>query len=110
LLGTWAVNTQKLLQARFPNDDNHILVPLLLYGDGVSVGWGSSRNFENATVSLGNFPADLTRSMLGKMNIGFTASVANKDLQYATLKQYLEIKLTNKTKADEAVKTIIYLI
>jgi hypothetical protein len=107
LLGTWAIETQKILQKRFPGDDNHILIPLLMYSDGVSLGWGSNVTFENATVSLGNFPADLTRKMIGKMNIGYTSSVSNKDLHHTTLKTYLKDKLGNKTKADEGVKSIM---
>jgi hypothetical protein len=106
LLGTWAIKTQEMLQKRFPGDDNHILIPLLLFCDGVSVGWGCNVTFENATVSVGNFPADLTRKLIGKMNIGFTSSVSNKDLHHTSLKTHLKHKLGNITKADEAVKSI----
>jgi hypothetical protein len=109
LIGAWAIETQKELQKQFPGEDNHILIPLLLYCDGVSVGWGSNVTFENATISLGNFPADLTRSMLGKMNIGFTSSVSKKDLHHTTLSRHLEEIFGTKTQAENEVNSVFIL-
>jgi hypothetical protein len=109
LVGQWAVETEKALLKRFENPYDHILVALHLYGDGVCSGWGLGAAFENASFSLGNFPPDLMRSLLGKMNIGFTSSVCSKKLNHAMLFKHLYEKLGTKAKAAAEVKLLYVL-
>jgi hypothetical protein len=81
-------------------------LPLLLYGDGVSVGWGSNVHLENRMISLGIFPPDLMRAMIGKLNIGFSASVSNRSVKYVALQAHLLKILRNKTHVETEVRML----
>lgn len=84
--------------------DNCFVLPLLLYGDGISPGWNSAFHIMNTQVNLGYFPPDLMNKNEAKILPG-VPGLFGDDTSDGLLLTHLAKQFDGgKTKAAEELK------
>ena len=96
----WALNTQEFLHKRDPNG---ILIPFIIYYDGVSVGHFNQVNQTPCLATIGNFSDSLLKCNLSKINLGFLPQLSSF-INIAELKMDLNLRVGYSiTKASEEI-------
>lgn len=57
------------------NENNHVIMPIILYADGASAGFRRNLSLKPIVVSVGNISGDAQRSDAGKRCIGYWPSI-----------------------------------
>ena len=96
----WARKTLEDIQSFDPNS---LLLPIILYADGVSIGMNGKANVTPAMMTLGWYSKELFKKDYGKMVIGYIDKLANIS-EEELIKHLMTVKGFNRTWSEENVK------
>lgn len=98
----WAIETQDMLHTRLGNEDG-VLIPIIVYEDGVSVGHFNQVTETPCLGTLGNYSSKLMKKNVSKLNFGYLPELAS----YVTIPElilHLRKLGYSKSKAKEEIK------
>jgi hypothetical protein len=96
----WARKTLEDIQSFDPNG---LLLPIILYADGVSIGMNGKANVTPVMMTLGWYSKELFKQDYGKMVIGYIDKLANIS-EEELIKHLMTVKGFNRTWSEENVK------
>ena len=96
----WARKTLEDIQIFDPNG---LLLPIILYADGVSIGMNGKANVTPVMMTLGWYSKELFKQDYGKMVIGYIDKLANIS-EEELIKHLMTVKGFNRTWSEENVK------
>ena len=95
----WAKDTEDMV---CQNDPMHIICPLILYTDGVAVGFNNQKSLQPIVDTIGNFSDKLMNKDEAKFTIGFIETL---NFSKTNILKHLRTKCGySKTFAEEAFK------
>ena len=80
----WALKTQRKINSIDPEG---ILIPIILYEDGITVDSAGVRNVDSIVLTLGNYSRDAFTRDLSKFHVGFVPKISKSSTINSLLKQ-----------------------
>jgi hypothetical protein len=80
----WALKTQRKINSIDPAG---ILIPIILYEDGITVDSAGVRNVDSIVLTLGNYSRDAFTRDLSKFHVGFVPKISKSSTINSLLKQ-----------------------
>jgi hypothetical protein len=108
-LGTFANQEQDILRGRLQEQglstDRTIIVPVVLYSDGVAFGFNNSGHVVNSAMSAGVFSGPMMRKQNAKEHVGFAPDWANLGVSKEALTTHLlRVFGDQKGKVEDELK------